>query len=627
MALDFTNIENEYNRIQDAKSDIVTAMNKLGAGITAGSKIDEISVSVENTVTETIKNIGTYNIGVNRYDISKNIGDFLVDSMLNSNGDINTNNKGGYFITPYIKVEPDTQYTITYGTKSMPSENNRMKCYTKDLSLSSTLTTSSTANENGTLTFTTPSDAEYLRISGLDANFLGKLSNLATEIESKFNETFMMVYGGNENYPSTYVAFNDNFSLNDIQTVRTGDTVVHDMLERERFTSGYLIDSNQKTENENYSISEYIDISDVDQIFCYFGSGNDQKYRLPRFSFYKEASDDKIITCSGNTVTYDFIIYDNLPCAEIKKPYGANYLVVCMPNADVNTNIYHLIFAKWNYGGKCNGTFYEEYAMNYTDEKLKSFTPKANQQMKIVNMGDSLFFPSKTNDSIGYYLEQLTGATIYNCAFGASHVAVQGRDYLKEFNLCKLADSIESGDFSNQENAIATAPSGIIPWYFAQNINTLSTIDLSDVDIITISIGTNDWGNCALDNPDDKYDINTYCGAYRYSIEKILGIYPNLRIVLCTPMWRCEFVEDGSDEMLWESDTFIKGNNQKLSDFADSVKSIANEYHFPVCDFYNKMSINKFNWKIAFDNTDGTHPHAKGRYLMAKKLAEKLAGY
>lgn len=54
MALDFTKIENEYIRIQNAKADIITAMNKLGAGISAGSKMDEISVNVKNTITETV---------------------------------------------------------------------------------------------------------------------------------------------------------------------------------------------------------------------------------------------------------------------------------------------------------------------------------------------------------------------------------------------------------------------------------------------------------------------------------------------------------------------------------------------------------------------------------------------
>ena len=54
MAIDFTNIENEYTRIQNAKADIITAMNKLGANISEDSKMDEISVSVEDTASGAI---------------------------------------------------------------------------------------------------------------------------------------------------------------------------------------------------------------------------------------------------------------------------------------------------------------------------------------------------------------------------------------------------------------------------------------------------------------------------------------------------------------------------------------------------------------------------------------------
>lgn len=52
MAINLTNIENEYNRIQTAKSDIATSMNNAGSDVSATNTMDEIALAVSNTTTE-----------------------------------------------------------------------------------------------------------------------------------------------------------------------------------------------------------------------------------------------------------------------------------------------------------------------------------------------------------------------------------------------------------------------------------------------------------------------------------------------------------------------------------------------------------------------------------------------
>lgn len=52
MAIDLTNIENEYTRIQTAKSDIATSMNNAGSDVSATNTMDEIALAVSNTTTE-----------------------------------------------------------------------------------------------------------------------------------------------------------------------------------------------------------------------------------------------------------------------------------------------------------------------------------------------------------------------------------------------------------------------------------------------------------------------------------------------------------------------------------------------------------------------------------------------
>lgn len=54
MIIDFSRIENHIKRIKQAKANIITAINKLGANISVDSKMDEISVNVEDTVSEAV---------------------------------------------------------------------------------------------------------------------------------------------------------------------------------------------------------------------------------------------------------------------------------------------------------------------------------------------------------------------------------------------------------------------------------------------------------------------------------------------------------------------------------------------------------------------------------------------
>ena len=249
--------------------------------------------------------------------------------------------------------------------------------------------------------------------------------------------------------------------------------------------------------------------------------------------------------------------------------------------------------------------------------------PKPNKGYKIVNFGDSLFGNTNDNTSISAYLSEFSGAVTHNCAFGGGCMTEKGTDYLVAFSMTHLADAIATGDWSEQDyqlNHLGYTGTE----YFRDHINTLKSIDFTQVNIITISYGTNDFGfGVEVSNDGVSADKTTFEGALRYSIARILDAYPNLRIVVCTPMWRCWF-SDGA--IIGTSDTeVVKGN--KLTDFVQKVKDIANEYHLGVCDFYNEMGVNKHNWSLFFTSIDGTHPIAKGRELMAKFLNGVISKY
>ena len=123
------------------------------------------------------------------------------------------------------------------------------------------------------------------------------------------------------------------------------DVVVHEMLEPEKFTSG-LIDAGKRYENESYAVTDFIDISEVSQLYCYFYEGKETKYSLPRFHFYTDNVDAAYISTYGNTTEYEFTECDGIPCVEIPKPDCAKYLIVCLNVSVVNQQIHHLMFVE-----------------------------------------------------------------------------------------------------------------------------------------------------------------------------------------------------------------------------------------------------------------------------------------
>lgn len=166
---------------------------------------------------------------------------------------------------------------------------------------------------------------------------------------------------------------------------------------------------------------------------------------------------------------------------------------------------------------------------------------------------------------------------------------------------------------------------GVIPDYFADTVALLKRTDFTKVDIITIAYGTNDWNfGLALDNSSDKKDIDTYCGALRYSIEKILSRYRHIKIFLCTPIIR--FFLDSNNDVIDDSDTHLNTNNLKLTDFVAAMKDIAKEYHLPCTDNYYSLGINQQNRLYYFPATDGTHPIYTGCHLIAENMAHALTG-
>lgn len=254
----------------------------------------------------------------------------------------------------------------------------------------------------------------------------------------------------------------------------------------------------------------------------------------------------------------------------------------------------------------------------------------------VVCFGDSITGNYPFPNDYPAMLAELTGATVYNVGFGGCCMAdnhlVDTSQTRYLFTMCRLADSIVAGDFSAQRNSgvsITYKQGNATINYVPERIATLESIDWTKVDYITIAYGTNDWNsNYPLDNENNPLDTTTYIGAFRYSVEKLLTAYPNLKILPITPLWRFwdsdTGMPSGQTGDYLDANTYAKGTGYYLWNYGDALIEASKEYHIPVLDMYHNCMMNKFNRHQYFNITDGTHPKYEGRKLFAEILSGAL---
>ena len=241
---------------------------------------------------------------------------------------------------------------------------------------------------------------------------------------------------------------------------------------------------------------------------------------------------------------------------------------------------------------------------------------KTEKKLNIVCFGDSITgaFTDKDRD-YPFILGKMLGAKTYNVGFGGCRMGKHPTDKYNNFCMYKLADAIYNNDFSAQEADTTGAET------YPLRLETLKNIDFSNVDIVTIAYGTNDWGGGyetvkPIDNKENAYDTNNFYGATRYSIKRLLEKYPHLKIIIVSPYYRYK-PETGED-----SDTFKPNTNPNYSllDYVNALEVSSNDMKVPFVNMYNSMGVNKFNRENYFDGTDGVHFNANGMKLLASRL-------
>jgi len=247
-------------------------------------------------------------------------------------------------------------------------------------------------------------------------------------------------------------------------------------------------------------------------------------------------------------------------------------------------------------------------------------------QYDMVFLGDSII-GTETHYSVVEFVGAKLGMTAFNGAFGGSTMSLSeteiwGSISNNQWGMARLAQAITSEDWQSQKMAMSYAVSyeennRQAFDYFEKRMEELASVDFSKTKVLIIEHGTNDYNAArCLDNPEDLYDITTFGGALRSALKLLSEKYPDMQIVLLSPLY-CEFPERNNQPGYLAD--FGQG---VLDDYVSLEQAIAEEFGVPFIDAYHNSGI----WEPNAEEylADGLHLTDEGAILLSEFVAKEL---
>lgn len=260
------------------------------------------------------------------------------------------------------------------------------------------------------------------------------------------------------------------------------------------------------------------------------------------------------------------------------------------------------------------------FAATYYDRENR----QEKSTVRVVMMGDSILGECRDETSVSSQLSELLGEPVFNGALGGTCMGRVDSEmrlaYTKDcLSMQAFSQSIVTGDFGVQQTVRSReAATG----YFEETINELEGIDFSSVELLIIGHGINDYhAGTPIYNEEDGYDVYTFTGALRSTIETLQDKYPNLRILLLTSPYSWYPYNDGYE---LTCETYNLGGGL-LEDYVYAEIGVAKSMGVEVIDLYHDFYPHEqwSDWEIY--TRDGLHPNEAGRRMIAKKIYEHLS--
>lgn len=266
-------------------------------------------------------------------------------------------------------------------------------------------------------------------------------------------------------------------------------------------------------------------------------------------------------------------------------------------------------------------------------ESAKSGVANSLVGKTIVCFGDSLTEMTDSTNSLHYsdYISYMTGANVINCGVGGSQLrqrttpSTTPRDGSQAYAALDIINMIRAA--CNKDFSMQTAANEYLITNASDDnslaINNLKTIDWGKVDAVTIFAGTNDWYTPNTIGGSGSNDVNYTLGAINEIIRLVSSTYPHIKMLFFTPVVRwLDYSETNGvgTSANWSDEYEVPGNGTLKQEAAAIMNEVALN-HIPVCDMYNTLGWNKYNFKNYFQGSDGTHPRKEaGVMMLAKKI-------
>lgn len=149
--------------------------------------------------------------------------------------------------------------------------------------------------------------------------------------------------------------------------------------------------------------------------------------------------------------------------------------------------------------------------------------------------------------------------------------------------------------------------------------------NIPNADLITIFMGTNDYGHeTPLGSITDTTDISFY-GALNFIVPALIEKHPTSRIVFVTPLHRYGFGTSSTLGTTFTYDYLDNGVGANLEDYVKAIKEVCERYSVPIIDLYSISELDPSDSTIKTSYMpDGLHPNNQGHKIMADIIKKSL---
>ena len=238
-------------------------------------------------------------------------------------------------------------------------------------------------------------------------------------------------------------------------------------------------------------------------------------------------------------------------------------------------------------------------------DSINVSTPEA--RLNVLLMGDSIF---GNDGEIALFLDQMCNSCV-NGAFGGTRVSV--RPYtsgdFRFFDGVNIITALCTQTWTDQDAGAESLVSSY-PWITAR-LAGLKAVDMSKVDLLIMDWGTNDYTAGAT--------IEDIITAYNTVIDLLQTTYPELRILITTPIWRYWGTEADNEN----GDTKVY-NASTLKEIVLAIEDFMKNKRISVLNAYQNLPLSYKTALTYFDANDKTHLNTFGNKVYAYLLHGKI---